>query len=201
MKRGKVAKHAQDPSDFCRLCSCSFKIRFGNNEKATSMSSENIFKSSKKKGHLRNVFLGLQVEMLQRLSTRDAAYVTRASVKYEVQTNILSSFVHVLQGNHQRQHQQIQQHAARPKRFKRSLPTTISTCERSPRQAKKSKPKSFSCPKKSLNFDRTKTRTTMKQQSLVTALSALNIDELIERSSTQGCHCFSQRQSGNSKLF
>ena len=88
-----------------------------------------------------------------------------------------------------------------PKRFKRSLPTTISTRERSPRQAKKSKPKSFSCPKKSLNFDQTKTRTTMKQQSLVTALTALNIEELIERSSTQGFHCFSQWQSGNSKLF
>ena len=192
VKRGRVAKHAQDPSDFCRLCSCSFKIRFGNNEKATSMSSENIFKPSKKKGYISKgtlpemcSFMGLQVEMSQRLSTR----VCNSCARKIRSANENFIFIRSCLTRESSTTTPANSTTSSPERFKRSLPTTISTPERSPRQAKKPKPKSFSCPKKCFNFnagrsneDENDDETT---ESRDCALSALNIEELIERSSTQ----------------
>ena len=45
VKRGR--KPAREcPSDFCRLCKCSFKVTFGDFERISYISSENIFKTS-----------------------------------------------------------------------------------------------------------------------------------------------------------
>lgn len=40
--------NAENPSDYCRCCKCSLKVRYGDSWK--SISSENLFAPSKKKG-------------------------------------------------------------------------------------------------------------------------------------------------------
>ena len=43
VKKGRKPKSNETPNDFCRFCVCSFKVQFGNLDKVSYISTENIF--------------------------------------------------------------------------------------------------------------------------------------------------------------
>ncbi len=193
-KRGRIAKNADDRNSFCRLCKCSFKVQFGNNQKNSQIATENLFKPSKNKEYIDKGTLaqmcetmGIKVTMSSQLSSRvcracarkirtasEHFKFIRARIESELSTPINSPTT-----------------SPNPARFKRLLPTTVSTPDRSPRLAKRHSSK-VGITKKSLNFDVAEKQDDDDEdiyneanRSKDNVLSALNVEELIDKSTTQ----------------
>jgi hypothetical protein len=49
VRKGRKSRTTETCNDFCRFCSCSFKVKFGNTNKTSFISTENVFKLSDRK--------------------------------------------------------------------------------------------------------------------------------------------------------
>ncbi len=61
-KRGRKPK-SSGPSDFCKICGCSFAIRLGNFGKTSYISTENLFVEPKRGGVLRRKLADVLVDL------------------------------------------------------------------------------------------------------------------------------------------
>ena len=90
-KKRQKAK-SRGPSDFCRICGCSFAIRLGNFSKTSYISTENLFVKPKREGVLRRkladvlVDLGIAVQADEFRSSR--VYSSCASKTKSAASNI-----------------------------------------------------------------------------------------------------------------
>lgn len=113
--------------DFCRLCGCSFKVQYG--ESARNISTENLFQASRKKG-ITGVVLARSCEdvgLIVTVSSSKSDRVCQACAQKIRNMHQLYSFVAAaLQKDEGKEID----------RFKRCLPTSISSPERSPAQRK-----------------------------------------------------------------
>ena len=200
--RSGITKNADD---FCRVCSCSFKVRYGNNNKINVIATENLYLPSKKKEFIGGATLaemcyamGIQVNKSQKLSSR----VCRPCGRKIQTANEYITFIRSRIANESTTRENTS--TSSPARFKRVLPTTVSTPERSPRPPKRIS-SSASRVKKSLTFNAAKKQNLEENNSNIMSpspvndpstsidrndtdelvLSALKVEELVGKSSTE----------------
>jgi hypothetical protein len=155
-RRGRppTLKANDDPSNHCRICKCLFKLQYGNDEKMKQVSTKNPFKPSmckdmKERCTLAEMCLaiGITILMHKDFSTRvckpcgrkirnaNACYMfIRSNLANESPMNVTPKT----------------SPTTLPVRYKRVLPTTVTTPERNPRPTKN---KSSSPAVKSLNYE------------------------------------------------
>ena len=142
--------------DFCRFCSCSFKVKFGKIDKTSYISSENIFKLSERNGCQAKATLaelcaslGLNLQSSPDFSSRVCKPCARKIKTGCEYFHFIKTVLHNENGGKLN-------NPTSPERFKRTLPTSISSPERSPQVNKSIKPAisalSQSRAKKSLGF-------------------------------------------------
>lgn len=132
--KGRKPK-AESVNDFCRLCKCPLKVKFGNFEKTSYVSSENLFKTSNKKDLNEKtlgalcVEFGISVHRNSELSER----VCKSCARKIRNTNQLYTFIST---SINLVNSKVEAEVKATDRIKRLLPTTVCSPERSP-QARK----------------------------------------------------------------
>ena len=200
----------KNADDFCRVCACSFKVQFGNNDKICTIATENLFIPSKKKECIGKATLaemcntmGIQVNKSEQLSSR----VCRPCARKIRTANECLTFIHSrIESESLLPPKDFTNPTSSPVRFKRLLPTTVSTPERSPRppkqtfapksRAKKSLTLSLEAQAETENNDNNMKSHSNGNEPIVSTstdrhdidepvLSALNVEELVGKSSTE----------------
>ena len=135
--------NAESTNDYCRCCKISLKVRYGDTWK--SCSSENLFLPSGKKGLEGTVLsralqsTGLNAERNPTLSDRVCKPCATKIRKTSETFRFIASVLNVVNPNFiTHSDPEVDETGVLP-RTKRSLPTSVSTPERSPRQKKISK--------------------------------------------------------------
>ena len=124
-KTGRGRKpHLSSVKDFCRLCGCCFKIQYG--ESARSIATENLFQASNQKGIVGVVLAKLceDVGLKVAVSTTSSDRVCSTCARKIRNMHQLYSFVATALGKNEGDEIY--------SRFKRCLPTSVSSPERSP---------------------------------------------------------------------
>ena len=181
VKRGRKSA-SESANDYCRLCNCALKIRFGNFDSTSYVSFENIFKCSK---------TSKITQTLQELCSDLGFLVEKSSVNSDRVCNahelfhfIKTAFVNGKPSQDEVDKDgEIDDSSESTCRFKRRLPTKkiVKTTERY---------KTCTRSKKSLVFAKSDTNETSSvssdnKYSCDEFLSRLNIDELLDKNTTQ----------------
>ena len=198
VKRGRKPKE-ETINDFCRLCNCALKRKFGDFEKIEYISTENLFKESNRKDCSSRPLAELCEELIEtsvvksdHLSDRVCKPCGRkVRNAHAVKQQVLS----VNKANDQAAN------SRDTERFKRQLPTSVNSPDRSPRFRKGTKStdiKTCRPPAKKTLFSQSKSvhiEPDADQDKVSSpsstfglnevALSNLNIEELVESTSTE----------------
>ena len=143
VKRGR--KPAREcPSDFCRLCKCSFKVRFGDFEKISYISSKNIFKTSTTSKVTKTLQeLLIELGFLFRKSADTSDRVCKACARKVRNAHELFSCIKNALANEKASREKDENYTdgkdTNASRIKRQLPTTVCSPERSPQTKKVAK--------------------------------------------------------------
>ena len=195
-KRGPKPKEGS-VNDICRLCFTNLKQKFGDFEKSLRISTASLFKPSTQAGCQSNDTLadlcsriGLDVVKSSTLSERVCQSCAR-KVRNAVQLyEFIASSLNKNTGESQSKISNFSSVEESPRRFKRLLPTSISSPQRSP-QPKKGNKRDAGV-KKSLNFAKELTSTDENEEtSNVEVRSAeqrcdlLNVDDLLGKQTSQ----------------
>ena len=202
-KRGKLSNFQQTATsinDNCRLCCCPLKIKYSDFPKTSYISTQNLFKVSKREG-CQNVTLaelcskiGLKIDRSDMLSDR-VCHACGRKIRTAFQ---LYNFSY---SNLERKKETAVIEVTNDLgRFKRLLPTTFSSPDRSPRARKGLKQVSgeSTAAKKSLSFNGVPSSanddntSTSKPQDAISpqeageiASSQLNVEDLLESTTTE----------------
>ena len=198
VKRGRKPKE-ETVNDFCRLCNCALKRKFGDFEKIEYISTENLFKESNRKDCSSRPLAELCEELIEtpvvksdHLSDRVCKPCGRkVRNAHAVKQQVLS----INKANDQAAN------ASDTERFKHQLPTSVNSPDRSPRFRKGAKStdiKTCRPPAKKTLFSQSKSvhiepdadqdKVSFPSSTFglnEVALSNLNIEELVESTSTE----------------
>ena len=204
-KPANVQRAISSVNDNCRLCCCPLKIKYGEFKKNSYISTQNLFKVSKREGCIQGLTLaelcshiGLEIEKSDTFSDRVChACGRKIRNAFDFYTFIASNL------KREKDNSAVMEVDDHSGRFKRLLPTTISSPDRSP-QARKGKKatRQKSSAKKSLSFKDVSSSVVNtdshhnEMSSSNTAddspqavgelfLSYLNVEDLLESSSTE----------------
>ena len=204
-KPANVQRAISSVNDNCRLCCCPLKIKYGELKKNSYISTQNLFKVSKREGCILGLTLaelcshiGLEIEKSDTFSDRVChACGRKIRNAFDFHTFITSNL------KREKDNSAVMEVDDHSGRFKRLLPTTISSPDRSPqaRKGKKSTGQKSSA-KKSLSFKDVSSsvvNTDSDHNELSTLntaddspreagelfLSYLNVEDLLESSSTE----------------
>lgn len=192
-KRGPKPKEGS-ANDICRLCFSNLKQKFGDFEKSMRISTANLFKPSTQAGCQNNDTLadlcsriGLDVVKSSTLSERVcqscARKIRNAVQLYEFIASSLDKNTGE-SGESQSTISNIPSGEESPTRFKRLLPTSISSSQRSP-QPKKGHRRNAGV-KKTLNFASTdENEKTSNVEIRDQRCDLLNVDDLLEKQTSQ----------------
>ncbi|CAB3977749.1 Hypothetical predicted protein [Paramuricea clavata] len=181
-------------NDFCRLCKCPLKLKFGNFEKTSYVSSEQLFKPPYRKDCSEktlcelltelNIFVERKAELSERVCKSCGRKIRNANGLFAW----IISLVNVPNFDDEN-----------PSREKRLLPTTVDSPERSPQAKKQPKPsiERRRCAKKSLfsndNIRDSESKTTEGDAdennekydgAADNFLAAMNIEQLVHQKTT-----------------
>ena len=204
-KPANVQRAISSVNDNCRLCCCPLKIKYGEFKKNSYISTQNLFKVSKREGCKEGLTLaelcshiGLEIEKSDTFSDRVChACGRKIRNAFDFYTFIASNL------KREKDNSAVMEVDDHSGRFKRLLPTTISSPDRSP-QARKGKKATGqkSSAKKSLSFkdvsssvvntdshhneiSTSNTADDSPQEAGELFLSYLNVEDLLESSSTE----------------
>ena len=196
VKRGRPISKAAN--DCCRLCSCKLKLQFGDFPKASYISTENLFKPSKREECRLDETLaelssqiGLQISNSPDLSDRvckscgrkiRTAFQLYTFIKKALSQNLPSDTLSL-----------VDQASEDSDRFKRLLPSSILSPDRSPRPKKGPKRSSYSSvAKKLLSFVDSSENGLLNEEEVASpqvnnplAEINLNVDDLLTKQTTQ----------------
>ena len=154
-KPADVQRAISSVNDNCRLCCCPLKIKYGEFKKNSYISTQNLFKVSKREGCIQGLTLaelcshiGLEIEKSDTFSDRVChACGRKIRNAFDFYTFIASNL------KREKDNSAVMEVDDHSGRFKRLLPTTISSPDRSPRARKGKKATGQkSSAKKSLSF-------------------------------------------------
>ena len=198
VKKGRKLKE-ESANDFFRLCCCPLKIKFGNFEKASYISTESLFKESNRKDTSCRPLADLCEEILGSVLEKSPSFSTRVCKACGGKIRNAHALLKLIRSRLNQARTSSTEHE--DIRYKRQLPTTIDSTDCSP-QARKELRKAASeisttttagtRAKRNLSLDN-KCCQTYLGSSLPTekrgwldpdrVLSALNVDELFEKNS------------------
>ncbi|CAB4023887.1 Hypothetical predicted protein, partial [Paramuricea clavata] len=180
-RKGRKPK-VESVNDFCRLCSCSFKIIYGDFKKIWYISTENLFAHSKD-------FEGGK-QTLQELGINLGFYFEKSSTKSE---RVCKSCARKIRNAHElyyfiknslnesKRNQNEEQYTSQDTvsssyspdtgRFKRQLPSSVSSPDRSPQVKKETKAQSV--------------LSALENETSDEILSRLNVEELLDNNTTE----------------
>ena len=193
-KRGPKPKEGS-VNDICRLCCTNLKQKFGDFEKSLRISMTNLFKPSTQAGCNNNDTLadlcsciGLDFVKSSTLSEHVCASCAR-KVRNAVQLyEFIATSLNRNTGESQSKISNFSSGDESPRRFKRLLPTSISSPQRSP-QPKKGNKRDAGV-KKTLNFAKELTSTDEKEETSNVEVrdqrcDLLNVDDLLGKQTSQ----------------
>ena len=189
-KRGPKLKEGS-ANDICRLCFTNLKQKFGDFEKSLRISTANLFKPSTQAACQNNDTLadlcsriGLDVVKSSTLSERVCQSCAR-KIRNAVQLyEFIASSLNKYTGESQSKVSNISSGEESPIRFKRLLPTSIASPQRSP-QPKKGHKRNAGV-KKTLNFASTdENEETSNVEVRDQRCDLLNVDDLLGKQTSQ----------------
>ena len=211
----KHVKAGEQPTagvnDNCRLCSCPLKIKYGDFKKTSHISTQNLFKVPKREGFANETLaemcskIGLTIERSGSLSDR-VCHACGRKIR-----NVCELFNFIRRNLQKEKESSTSTDSSDSSlRFKRLLPTTISSPDRSPRKRKGQKTnaektrddfKEGTTARKSLGFNSTpppndlandniasstpEENNISPQQRAEIASAHLNVEDLLESSTTE----------------
>ena len=211
----KHVKAGEQPTasvnDNCRLCCCPLKIKYGDFKKTSHISTQNLFKVPKREGFANETLaemcskIGLTIERSGSLSDR-VCHACRRKIR-----NVCELFNFIRRNLQKEKESSTSTDSSDSSlRFKRLLPTTISSPDRSPRKRKGQKTnaektrddfKEGTTARKSLGFNSTpppndlandniasstpEENNISPQQRAEIASAHLNVEDLLESSTTE----------------